>query len=69
MVTGLLQNVFPLLYLLLSRHCDIMKLGRVHVLHEDELTDAQNSINVIQHAFELRRNELSGMSSVSNLLS
>ena len=51
MVTGLLQNVFPLLYLLLSRHCDIMKLGRVHVLHEDELTDAQNSINVIQHAF------------------
>ncbi|KAM5542913.1 hypothetical protein V8D89_003297, partial [Ganoderma adspersum] len=56
---GLERNVFPLLYLLLSRHYDIMRLGRVHILHVDELTDAQGSINVIQGAFELRRNELS----------
>ena len=59
--TGLLQNIFPLLYLLLTRHYDIMKLGRVHILHGDELTDAQESINIIQGAFDLRRNELSGM--------
>ncbi|PIL33367.1 hypothetical protein GSI_03987 [Ganoderma sinense ZZ0214-1] len=58
---GLERNVFPLLHLVLSRHYDIMKLGRIHILHPDELIEAQESINIIQDAFKLRRNELSAL--------
>ena len=41
-----------------------MKLGRIHVLHMNELIDAQESINIVDDAFNLRRQELSGGSSV-----
>ena len=43
-----------------------MKLGRVHVLHVDELVDAQESLNTIKDAFEIRRNELSGLRTFSS---
>ncbi|PIL33406.1 hypothetical protein GSI_04028 [Ganoderma sinense ZZ0214-1] len=56
---GLERNVFPLLHLLLCRHYEIMKLGRIHILHPSELVDAQESLGIIQDAFQIRRNELS----------
>ena len=45
-----------------------MKLGRVHILHPEELVDALESINIIQDAFMLRRNELSGTLSMTSFL-
>ena len=40
-----------------------MRLAKVHILHIDEMVDAQDSIVMVNDAFELRRNELSGMCS------
>ncbi|TBU40766.1 hypothetical protein BD309DRAFT_992844 [Dichomitus squalens] len=55
------RNLFPLLYLLLSRHYDVMRLAQVHILHIDELTDAQESLHVVKDGFDLRRSELSAL--------
>ena len=35
----------------------------MHILHIDEMVDAQDSIVMVNDAFKLRRNELSGMCS------
>ena len=54
------KNLFPLLYLLLSRHHSIIKAARVYLLHPDELRDAGNAVALIEDEFERRRESLCG---------
>lgn len=53
------QNIFTLLYLLLVRHYNIMKMGQKCIIHPDELLDAESSIQMVKDVYELRRQSLS----------
>ena len=54
------QFLLPLLYLLLKRDYEIMRIGRGHVLHKDELFDAADTFDWVFEAVQDRYNDLSG---------
>ncbi|RDX49204.1 hypothetical protein OH76DRAFT_1351074 [Lentinus brumalis] len=56
---GLERNIFTLLYLLLVRHYNIMKMGQKCIIHPDKLLDAESSIQMVKDVYELRRQSLS----------
>ena len=56
----LLQHVFPLLYLLLKRDFEIMRLARTQCLHVDELFDSMNTIIWVFQAVNDRHDDLAG---------
>ncbi|KAI0741196.1 hypothetical protein C8Q76DRAFT_710506 [Earliella scabrosa] len=58
---GLERNVFPLVYLLLLHHYEIMRIGQEYILHPDELSDAMASLETIRDAFDLRRDTLTAL--------
>ena len=60
---SLLQHVFPLLYLLLKRDFEIMRLARTQCLHVDELFDSMNTIIWVFQAVNDRHDDLAGASS------
>ena len=55
-----LQHVFPLLYLLLKRDFEIMRLARTQCLHVDELFDSMNTIIWVFQAVNDRHDDLAG---------
>ena len=57
-----IQSAFPLLYLLLERDRDIMKLCLTHVIHIDELYDSRKAICSIIAAIDYRCEDLIGES-------
>lgn len=50
-----IQNLFTLLYLLLVRHYNVMRLCHEHILHYDELVDANMSVHMVRHVYRMRR--------------
>ncbi len=57
-----LQHVFPLLYLLLKRDFEIMRLARNQCLHVDELYDSMSTILWVFGAVNDRHDDLAGAS-------
>ncbi|KAH9856042.1 hypothetical protein C2E23DRAFT_773550 [Lenzites betulinus] len=55
------RNLFVILYLVLRRHCDIMKVGRRVILHPDELADAAGVVRLVKDAFDYRVADLAGL--------
>ncbi|OJT06672.1 hypothetical protein TRAPUB_2475 [Trametes pubescens] len=51
---GLERSLFVILYLLLRRHYDVMRLAQTIILHRDELSDAAATITLVQDAFNYR---------------
>lgn len=49
-----------MLYLLLRRHHDIMRLAQTVILHPDELTDAAATVTLVQDAFNYRVQVITG---------
>ncbi|KAI0827868.1 hypothetical protein BC628DRAFT_1409435 [Trametes gibbosa] len=58
---GLERNLFVILYLILRRHCDVMKVGRRVILHPDELADASAVVRLVKDAFDYRAADLVGL--------
>jgi len=57
-LTNLLQTVFPLLYLLMKRHFEIMRIMRTKVLDSRELLEAAKSMYHIRKAINYRADDL-----------
>ena len=56
-IIPMIQHLFPLLYLLLKRDFEIMRIAQHTVLHKDELWDSANTIEwVFQAVGERHRN-------------
>jgi hypothetical protein len=55
------KYVYPLLYHLLKRHFDIMRLACVHILDSDEFTGMSGSLAIIFQAVDERTTTLEGM--------
>ncbi|KAL7277857.1 hypothetical protein ACG7TL_008803 [Trametes sanguinea] len=66
--SGLERNVFIILYLLLRRHYDIMRVGQKVLLHPEELRDAAASVTVIADAFNFRAQDLAAWFSQRRLI-
>lgn len=62
------QSLFLIIYLLLRRHYDIMRLAQTVILHPDELSDAAATITLVQDAFNYRVQVVTGSYSSSFLL-
>ncbi|KAH9942219.1 uncharacterized protein BXZ73DRAFT_41008 [Epithele typhae] len=56
---GLERNIFPILYLLLSRHYDVVKIAKSYILHQEEFLSAEAAIRMIHEAVSMRTRELS----------
>ncbi len=54
------QHILPLLYLLLSRHFEIMRLARTRILNVDEMFDARVTIAMVYQPFSERYEDLTG---------
>ncbi|EJF63366.1 hypothetical protein DICSQDRAFT_179341 [Dichomitus squalens LYAD-421 SS1] len=52
------KHIMPLLYLLLRRHFEIMKLCQTRIIHEDELSDAAQAITDVFEVFKSRYDDL-----------
>ncbi|KAF7350869.1 Protein kinase domain-containing protein [Mycena sanguinolenta] len=65
LMTGRIERiesyVYPLLYLLLLRHFDIMRLACVHILHYSEFETMSTSLATIFKAVDQRTNKLEGV--------
>lgn len=59
-LTAQWQSLFVILYLLLRRHYDIMRLAQTVILHPDELSDAAATITLVQDAFNYRVQVVTG---------
>ena len=57
-----LQTLFPLLYLLMKRHYEIMRIMRTKILNMRELLEGAHGILYINEAVEYRVQELTRMS-------
>ncbi|KAI1785559.1 hypothetical protein LXA43DRAFT_1115141, partial [Ganoderma leucocontextum] len=55
------KNVFVLLYLLLKRDLEIMRIAKTTVLHKDELWDSANTIEWVFHAVSDRHHDLENL--------
>ncbi|PIL29997.1 hypothetical protein GSI_07908 [Ganoderma sinense ZZ0214-1] len=55
------KNVFVLLYLLLKRDFEIMRLARTTVLHKDELWDSANTLEWVFRAVSDRHHDLENL--------
>ena len=55
-----MQHVFPLLYLLLVRHFEIMRLARTRILNVDEMYDAGITIAQVIDPISDRCRDLTG---------
>ncbi|KAL1941413.1 hypothetical protein VTO73DRAFT_7230 [Trametes versicolor] len=58
---GLERSLFVILYLLLRRHYDIMRLAQTVILHPDELSDAAATVTLVQDAFNYRVQVITGL--------
>ncbi|KAH9948257.1 hypothetical protein B0H21DRAFT_847639 [Amylocystis lapponica] len=58
---------FPLLYLLLKRDCDIIRIAQKHVLHPDELWDSAESVSWVFSAIYWRYAHLRDVFQQQNL--
>ncbi|KAI0665675.1 hypothetical protein C8Q78DRAFT_1063523 [Trametes maxima] len=65
---GLERNLFVILYLVLRRHYDVMRLGRKVILHPEELSDAAAVITLIKDAHWYRGQVLMGLFAQRRLL-
>ena len=54
------QNVFPMLYLLLKKDYEVMRLARKKVINKDELWDAADTIEWVLQAVNFRYKDLQG---------
>lgn len=54
----MIQHLFPLLYLLLKRDFEIMRIAQHTVLHKDELWDSANTIDWVFQAIGDRHHNL-----------
>ena len=62
-----MQTVFPLIYLLLKRHYEIMRAMRTKVLDPDELEDSADTILYVKEAIIYRVNDLTSSFSLYHL--
>ncbi|KAJ3008357.1 hypothetical protein NUW54_g3181 [Trametes sanguinea] len=58
---GCERNVFVILYSLLCRHYDIMRVGQKVYVHPEELTEAAASVVLLSDAFMFRAQDLAGL--------
>ncbi|KAH9856040.1 hypothetical protein C2E23DRAFT_563914 [Lenzites betulinus] len=58
---GIERNLFVMLYLLLRRHRDIMRLGSSVILHPSEISDAASAIKLVKDAYDFRAGEIRGL--------
>lgn len=65
LVRGMLQTVFPVLYLLLKRHYDIMRIARTKVISPKEMADSAESISNVMSVMSDRVSDLQSISSLS----
>jgi hypothetical protein len=63
-LTLMAQTVFPLLYLLMKRHFEIMQIMRTKILHPREIWDNVDSISQVHDAVSYRMNELTSILSL-----
>jgi len=61
-LTSVLQTVFPLLYLLMKRHYEIMRIMRTKVLDARELSEGMKSMSCIEDAIRYRVDDLTSLS-------
>jgi hypothetical protein len=61
-LTNVLQTVFPLLYLLMKRHYEIMRIMRTKVLDARELSEGVKSMSCVQDAIRYRVDDLTSLS-------
>ena len=61
-LTNVLQTVFPLLYLLMKRHYEIMRIMRTKVLDARELSEGMKSMSCIEDAIRYRVDDLTSLS-------
>jgi hypothetical protein len=62
LVHGVLQTVFPLIYLLLKRHYEIMRAMRTKVLDSRELGSGVESFGNVNDVIRWRMNDLTSAS-------
>jgi hypothetical protein len=53
--------LYPLLYHLLKRHFDIMRLACIHILDPDEFQDRSKSLAIVFKAADERTSTLEGL--------
>src|SRR6266702_2837300 len=63
-----MQTVFPLIYLLMKRHYEIMRAMRTRVLDSRELWNGADSLFYVKYAIRYRMNDLTSTSSPISLL-
>jgi hypothetical protein len=63
-LTLMMQTVFPLLYLLMKRHYEIMQTMRTTIPHPREIWDSVDSIWRVHDAVSYRVNDLTGILSL-----
>ena len=61
------QTVFPLIYLLMKRHYEIMRVMRTKVLDPRELRSGADSLNMVGNAIRLRMDDLTSTPSSISL--
>ena len=60
------QYVFPMLYLLLKKDYEVMRLARKKVVSKDELWDAADTIEWVLQAVDFRYKDLQGTVSMTH---
>ena len=65
----LYQHVFVILYLLLKRHHDIMRVAQRVLLHPQEISHAASTVVDVRDAFVYRVAELKGASLTDHAVS
>ena len=65
-LTQMLQSVFPLLYLLMKRHYEIMRIMRTKILSMRELMDGWQGVMYIYEAIKYRVQDLTRVSTPSS---
>ncbi|KAI0766998.1 hypothetical protein C8Q74DRAFT_1369868 [Fomes fomentarius] len=58
---GLERSLFPLIYLLLVHHCNIIRAAEKYILHPDEMSNAEASVGMLRDAFDLRHGTLTSL--------
>jgi hypothetical protein len=57
-----LQTVFPLLFVVMKRHYEIMRVMRTKIVNIRELSEGNDGIEYIVDAMDLRAHDLTGVS-------
>ena len=62
------QSLFPVIYLLIKHHYEILRLARTKIIHLDDFYKASESMLYVGDAVQFRYDDLKGVSTASSSL-